>query len=379
MTTVLEEEDFFTSTDPRPVVQPPKRVIGESWKPVDLKAILASGYQAPQPTIGCVDGVDHGLFYPARVNMVFGDSGGGKTWLLLYIIGQQMLQGRDAVLIDYEDHATAQVARLEQIGIPRDTILQHLVYIQPTERWSKQASEQIVAAINGRDVALAVVDSTGEALAVDGIQPNADDEVARWFRGCARLLSENGVAVVLLDHVVKSKDQLRNSDFASGSHRKRAAVNGAAYFLEVIQAPSRDHDGSFKLITRKCRFGWRKHGAVAALVTMKNRADGSDKVDFALNSVPDIGRTASGKPLFTWYMQQVSEFLEEQTSPQSKAKIVQGIRRNERLTTTAIQTLVEEGYASVENGPRGSHLVRSMKPYREPTAATPAPADIEPF
>lgn len=34
----------------------------------------------------------------------FGDSGGGKTWLALFVIGDLMKQGRDAILIDYEDH-----------------------------------------------------------------------------------------------------------------------------------------------------------------------------------------------------------------------------------------------------------------------------------
>ena len=51
-----------------------------------------------------MDNVDIDLFYPGRINMLFGDSGGGKTWLALYVIGDLMKQGRDAILIDYEDH-----------------------------------------------------------------------------------------------------------------------------------------------------------------------------------------------------------------------------------------------------------------------------------
>ena len=98
---------------------------------------------------------------------------------------------------------------------------------------------------------ISVVEPTGEALAVDAVRPNADDEVAKWFRGCARYLAnEVGAAVVLLDHVIKSRESSRNSDFASGSHRKRAAVNGAAHLLEVIQVPMRDSVGSFKLVTK---------------------------------------------------------------------------------------------------------------------------------
>ena len=384
MTDTFTDQKVFTSFDElsitRPIQTLPalKRLPGDSWKPVDLKTALASGDEAPRPSIGSVDGVDHGLFYPGRVNMVFGDSGGGKTWLALYVIGELMKQGRDAVLIDYEDHPTSQVARLEQMNVPRDTILQHLIYIQPSERWTEQSEKNLSDACHDKDIAIAVIDSTGEALSVDGVQPNSDDEVARWFRGCARYLANQiGAAVVLLDHVVKSRENSRNSDFASGSHRKRAAVNGAAYFIDVIQAPSRDSDGSFKLITRKCRFGWRKHGTVACEVSMKNQVD--FRVDFGLKAVADVQRTASGLPKYTWYMEKVSQFLETNNSPMSKTKILAGVKRNERLSSTAISTLIEQGYASITNGPRGSHLISFIKPYRENTDKPIYDPTVNPF
>ena len=363
---VSQEFESLSKTQPAAsvVASVLKTQPGDSWKPVDLKAVLASGFEAPRPSIGSVDGCDHGLFYPGRVNMVFGDSGGGKTWLALFVIGELMKQGRDAVLIDYEDHPTSQIARLEQMNIPRATILQHLIYLQPSERWTKQSEKNLSDACHDKDIAIAVLDSTGEALAIDGVQPNADDEIAKWFRGCARFLAnEVGAAVVLLDHVVKSRGQSRNSDFASGSHRKRAAVNGAAYFIDVIQAPSRDNDGAFKLITRKCRFGWRKHGTVACEVSMKNQVD--FRVDFGLKAVAEVQRTASGLPKYTWYMEKVSQFLETNNSPMSKTKILAGVKRNERLTLTAISTLIEQGYANITNGPRGSHLISFVKPYQE--------------
>lgn len=361
---VVCKEQAFTVVPLLPNGTNSAKATGDSWKPIDLRIVVAEGYEQPRPTIGCVDGVDHGLFYSGRINMLFGDSGGGKTWLALFIVGELMRQGRDAIFIDYEDHPKSQICRLEQMGVPRDTILQHLIYFQPSERWTKTSERNITEACVGRDVAIAILDSTGEALSVDGVQPNSDDEVAKWFRGCARFLANNlGAAVVLLDHVVKSKESSRNSDFAAGSHRKRAAVNGAAYFLEVISAPSRDSDGSFRLNTKKCRFGWRKHGTVACEVSMKN--DPNFDINFTVSAPTEIQRTASGKPKFTWYMQQVSEFLESQTEPQSKAKIVAGVKRNDRLTSTAIATLVELGYARSVAGPRGAHLISIIKPYRQ--------------
>lgn len=377
------DEDIFQSfkelSTVRPVQASPaiKSRAGDSWKPLDLKKALEQPEVVARPTIGSVDGTDQGLFYPARINMLFGDSGGGKTWLALAIIGEVMLQGRDAMLIDYEDNPASQVARLEQIGIPRDTILQHLLYLQPSEKWNDRSEANLAAACKDRDIAIAVLDSTGEALAVDGVQPNADDEIAMWFRGCARFLADEvKAAVVLLDHVVKSKETSRNSDFASGSHRKRAAITGAAYFLDVVNAPSRDNDGSFKLLTRKCRSGWRKHGSVACEVSMKNTAD--FHIDFGIKTVADLQRTASGKPMFTWYMEKVSQFLEENSKcPQSKSKIVQGVKKNQNMTTIAISTLVEEGFATITEGARGAHMIALIKPYRQ--TVQPVDPKVNPF
>ena len=73
-----------------------------------------------------------------------------------------------------------------------------------------------------------------------------------------------------------------------------------------------------------------------------------------------MGRTQSGMIMFTWCTQQVSEFLESAAGPQSKSKIAAGIKRNERLTTTAIGQLIQEGFASSE---QGAHLISLVKPY----------------
>ena len=96
---------------------------------------------------------------------------------------------------------------------------------------------------------------------------------------------------------------------------------------------------------------------------MKNQVD--FRVDFGLKAVAEVQRTASGLPKYTWYMEKVSQFLETNNSPMSKTKILAGVKRNERLTSTAISTLIEQGYANITNGPRGSHLISFVKPYQE--------------
>ena len=81
--------------------------------------------------------------------------------------------------------------------------------------------------------------------------------------------------------------------------------------------------------------------------------------------------------MFTWYMEKVSEFLESATEPISKTKIALGVKRNEKLTTTAIDTLVEQGYCKIQQGPRGAHLISLVKPYRQ--EAPPEDSSKNPF
>lgn len=335
---------------------------GESWRPVDLAAVVAQGYEPPRPDICLVSGSEWGLFYAGRINAIFGDSGGGKTWVALWAIKEVIESKKYAILVDYEDHPAAAVQRLEALGCSRAAVLQYLIYIQPQEKWNQLAEKNLLDGLAGRNVALAAIDSTGEGMALDGINPNADDEVARWFRGAARCLANAGAAVVLIDHVPKQQQGGRNVDFASGSQRKRAAVNGAAYFLEVISAPSRDQDGSFKMIARKCRFGWRKHGTVACVVEMKNDEDGG--IDFTMKQ-PDASATASFRP--TWTMQKLSEWLEQMGQPvswrQAREAPVgkQGGKAKRQVVDTALASLRDEGYVSWPKGQSIEHV----RPYRE--------------
>jgi len=351
---------------------------GDSWKPVDLSVVLAADYVKPRPLIGDVAGSDVAMFYPGRINTIFGDSGGGKTWYALYVMSEEMRAGHDVVLVDYEDSPDSAIARLEQIGVSQREILRHLIYIQPNEKWSVSAERALREALADRDISMVTLDSTGEALAVDGISPNADEEVAMWFRGSARFFSkEIGAAVVLLDHVVKSQESGRNSEFASGSGRKRAAINGAAYFLKVVEAPSKTTDGLFRLVTRKCRFGWRQHGSIACDVTMANTGT-DDRVQFTVTQ-PSGTVTPSGGHRPTWYMERVSEFLEGETGPVSKNSIIKSIGRKKTMSSLAIQLLIDEGFCTVTEGPRNAKLVSLVKAYRQVQADVQGDPADNPF
>lgn len=370
-----------SSYEPEPLPEPPADLeddrgastewVGETWRPVDLRTMLAEGYETPTPTIGEVAGSDVALFYPGRINSVFGDSGGGKTWLALMLAVEVLRSGRDVVLVDYEDHAAAAANRLRRLGVDSETVFEHLLYINPHERWSADGRAVLVESLAERDVALALIDSTGESMAVDGVNPNSDDDVARWFRGVAQTLARDvGAAVVLLDHVVKEKASGHSTSFASGSQRKRAGITGAAYYLDVKKPPSRDAAGLFTLTSRKDRFGWRTHGTVACEVTMEDRDD--DTIEWSI-SQPLVVTNPDGSFRPTHLMERISRFLEDNDPDKdglSVNKILKTGVNGERVQGRyeflgkALETLIEDGYCTEERKGQ-TRLVRWANEYRE--------------
>ena len=82
------------------------------------------------------------------------------------------------------------------------------------------------------------MDSIGESLAAEGFKPNDDDDVTRWFRLLPRRLARNGAAVMGVDHVTKSAEG--RGLYAIGSQRKLAAIDGAAYLVDVVSAPTKE-------------------------------------------------------------------------------------------------------------------------------------------
>jgi len=237
------------------------------WEPIDVAKVLGADYVPPKPEIGRRnDG--RALFYAERINALIGESGSGKSWISQWAIAQVLAAGRCAIVVDLEDHVGSYVARLRGLGVDDDAIRDRLVYISPERSFNEMAGTWLDELVASRDVGLAVIDSTGEAMALDGAKPNDDDDTARWFRRLPRRISRLGPAVLLLDHLPKATDG--PTGFAIGSQRKRAAIDGAMYRVEVGVAPAKGKEGHLKLVCAKDRSGYYQHGAKVADVTVSD-------------------------------------------------------------------------------------------------------------
>ncbi|WP_243227562.1 bifunctional DNA primase/polymerase [Microbacterium sp. CIAB417] len=237
-----------------------------SWEPRDLTDVvsgLVSGTRVRlRPTVGQTT-TGEALFYAGRVNGVAGASGDGKSWTALHTCAQVLAAGDAAFYIDYEDSEDGIVTRLLQLGVEPQSIIDRFVYRNPDVGLGNAALEELLAHVEQVGPVVVVVDSTGEALAAEGVNPNADEEVAKWFQRVARAVAKLGPAVVLLDHLVKSPD---GGLWPAGSQRKRAAISGAQYIQKVPNGDgfSEAKSGRAELKCAKDRPGTYYKGQVVA-------------------------------------------------------------------------------------------------------------------
>jgi hypothetical protein len=107
-----------------------------TWEEVDLRAtlegLLNGTITRPVMTIGRrTDGVC--LFYPAKINNVFGQSGkAAKTFVLDYVVLQEISAGHHVAWVDFEDDEVTVLTRLVlDMGASPVTVLTHFHYHRP--------------------------------------------------------------------------------------------------------------------------------------------------------------------------------------------------------------------------------------------------------
>jgi len=335
---------------------------GASWAPLALTAVVDGLHDGTltclAPTVGLRDD-GHGLFYPGRVNGLFGESGDGKTWVALACGVQELRCGRHVVLLDFEDIAPGIVQRLIDLGATDEEIIQRFHYVWPSEPFGFEAETRLAKVIANTFPSLAVVDSTGEAMSLDHVNPNATDEVARWSRRLPGSLARQGLAVVTLDHVTKAKDG--RGLYAIGSQRKRAAVTGASYLVDATAEFGKGMRGIATLTTAKDRLGNYVRGRVAAEFVLDAT---SAPYVATLRRAPDK-LDASGEGFRpSRLMEKISRYVEGNPDI-SMRSIRTAVGGKVTYVDLAIELLVREGYVETKPGPNRASLHRSVKPFRD--------------
>jgi hypothetical protein len=247
-----------------------------SWTREDLTAFLDDDDEDFLPTV--LEREDGAALFYTGLNMIFGDSGSGKSMVMAATVAQQLVGGQIVAWIDYEEvKPKTLIKRLRKLGVPREVIDAGLWWKHSDEaltkrRLAKMAAEALEMAGEERTVGLLVIDSVGEALGAEGLNEDKDSDTGPWMnrvRTVLPLLPD--AAVVVVDHSTKAKDGPGRLH-PSGSKRKRAALTGVAWLTETVEEFSKQTAGAVQLVCAKDRHGNFRRGDVGALVRVTPKA-----------------------------------------------------------------------------------------------------------
>jgi hypothetical protein len=313
---------------------------------------------------------------------MFGDSGTGKTWLAMTAAVEILRNGGRVMWIDFEDNARGTVERLILSFGVTDDELARFDYRNPDTGIGRGLDT--LAAVT--DIyTLVVVDSTGEAMAAGSINPNADEEVATWFRMLKQLHALPGTpAILLLDHLPKDPNAPKLSPIAS--QRKKSAITGAMYRVDTVVPFAKGKTGLVKLTVAKDRLGNRYTGEIACEVDMRAELDnGVDVLHPAFRLTEGQQLAAAGKPWRpTVLMERISQWLELYPGA-TRTSVETSVEGNAKALRDAMDALIADGYVTKQDGPHGASLLTVSKQYRR-DISDPAPIaqalpdlDTDPF
>lgn len=354
-----------------------------SWQFEDL-AQLASGIELP-PTPTVFQREDgQGLFYRGAVNDLHGEPGCGKSMIAQIATAQELKADRDVIYIDYEDSARNVVKRLLLLGVSGEQIIGHLHYVRPSAKPSSPTSlGGWRETLDYADTAtLAIIDGVTSCLAYAGLDSNSGDDIAAWYNTMPRLISACGPAVVLIDHVVKSKDN--RGRYAGGSMQKLALIDGISYSVDMTKPVGKGVRGTIVIksgkdriseIEEHCAVSWSSNGShlrEAARIEINSTNPKLMRVTIARPNMMPSDETTRQRGLErpTGLMEKISRIIENAPEEPNQTEIIELLKddgSSARKTTvlTAINRLLEGEWISNRSGRNNRNIYASVRPYRQ--------------
>lgn len=351
-----------------------------SWRFEDLTQ-LASGVELP-PTPTVFQREDgQGLFYRGAVNDLHGEPGCGKSMLAQIATAQELKQGHDVIYIDYEDSARNVVKRLLLLGVTSEAIVTHLHYVRPSAKPSSPTSldgwrETLAYA---GTATLAIIDGVTSCLAYAGLDSNSGDDIAAWYNTMPRLISACGPAVVLIDHVVKSKDN--RGRYAGGSMQKLALIDGISYSVDMTKPVGKGVRGTIVIksgkdriseIEEHCAVSWSINGShlrEAARIEINSTDPKLMRVTIARPNMMPSDTESAKRFRATGLMEKISTIIQDSGEISFNQLMHElkddgsGARRG--TVKESVTTLCEEEYLSKRSGANNTIIYSSNRPYRQ--------------
>jgi len=238
-----------------------------SWEPVDLEPYLSGRIKPVEPTVLVRDD-GKALFYPGRVNMLYGSSESAKSFIALFTCAQVMAEGQRTFYLDFEDEPVNTLSRLKRMGVAADDVRFLFSYIRPEDplapmqrdRWGNQGRtpmgdrnwEVFIRALEQADPALIIADGMTVLYGLHGLDSNdavSTDIITGWLKK----LTRNGRStVIVIDHTAKGSER---GSHPIGSQHKVAMVQGTMLQVWPVRQPMPDALGEVELIVLKDRPG----------------------------------------------------------------------------------------------------------------------------
>lgn len=339
---------------------------GPQTKPAGLADLswLHTGQAPPMPAPTILARADgHHLFYPGKVNGIFGDPESGKTWIAQAAIIETLHAGGQAAIIDV-DHNGPELTtqRLLALGATPAQLADQtrFRYYQPEE---PDELLEAVDQITEWAPALLLVDSIGEMFPMLGVSTNDGDEMTTALRRTCTKPTTTGVCVITIDHLPKSTEA-RETGYAIGSIAKKRMIRGVYLRADARLQPAPDQIGKITLRIIKDTAGEVRRtsaGGYAGTFTLDSTQPGVTTWDIGREDAA-IGSDGQFRP--THLMEAVSRYIED--FDQATAREIRlAIKGKNTAITDALRILINEGYISVIEGPNNVRKHHCVAQYRE--------------
>lgn len=342
--------------------------VGESWRPVDVAALLAGGIEFPRPTVlERTDGVR--LLYDGKEHAFIGPSESLKSMTTQIAASQVLAAGGSVVYADFETAAAYVVGNLVALGAPVEALgdRTRFLYVQPTES-TEAGLKTLLAAMGDGAWGLTIIDGVDAAMSQDGKDPNVRKDFAQWRSAFVLPLKRRTAGpLVTIDHPTKAAGA--NGD-AAGAWNKKGLADVQINF-EVVKPFGVGTTGMAKLQVNKDRpGGLRQHAEGKQLAVLEITSTGEgERLTYELR--PPEKRSTDGEFRPTNLMEKASRFLEEAAEPASQRAVLDGVEGKAEYVRKALARLVTEGYAAQTRGKGNAQLHTSIKPFRESASLRP--------
>lgn len=289
MSEIEEMRSRLLGVEPEPTLSKENeadlRVQDTGYFPKDLLSVEVDPEKKAPTLFTLEDGSS--LLYAGKVHSLIGVGEAGKSMMCLIPVKEVLDRGGRVLWIDYEDTEEAFVTRLEEFGIPRSQ-WDRIDYLNPSKNlFSRQTNQttkgwsDLQELVKARKHELGIIDAMTGAMSLDGLNTNYDGDVEQTYKWLTAPLAEQGVTVVVIDHLAKNPEG--RYDSAIGSIRKKTGITGATFLAEVGERWSRPDGGEpsygrIDLRILRDRVGYLRQG---------NKQDGDVIASIEVCATPD--------------------------------------------------------------------------------------------